>query len=80
ETFYQEALAMRKELLGDRHPQVARTLNYLAELYLRQGRNELAEPLLQEALAIAEEGFRADHPLNAKIRKNLKSIERSSPE
>jgi tetratricopeptide (TPR) repeat protein len=52
EPLQQQALAMRKQLLGDEHLDVGDSLNNLALLYNHQGRYGEAEPLFQEALAI----------------------------
>ncbi len=49
---YEEALALRRKLLGPRHSDVARTLNGLAAVRLAQGRFPEAEALSRNALAI----------------------------
>ncbi|MFN9735301.1 MAG: tetratricopeptide repeat protein, partial [Microcystis sp.] len=71
---YQEALALRKELLGERHPDVADSLSDLANLYNLQGRYELAEPLHQEALALRKELLGERHPDVASSLNNLASL------
>jgi tetratricopeptide (TPR) repeat protein len=48
----EEALEIRKRILGDRHLGVTNSLNYLALLYERQGRYEKAEPLYLRALEL----------------------------
>ncbi|MBM7115770.1 CHAT domain-containing tetratricopeptide repeat protein [Archangium primigenium] len=57
----EHALALRKEILGDAHPDVASCLNLLGELYLRQGDMAHAEQVLVRALAIRESVFGQDH-------------------
>jgi eukaryotic-like serine/threonine-protein kinase len=47
-----EALAMRRQVLGNEDPKVAITLVELARSYVDRGRGGDAEPLLREALAI----------------------------
>jgi tetratricopeptide (TPR) repeat protein len=51
---FEQALAMREQALGEEHPDVAASLNNLAELYRAQGRYVDAEPLYERAVAIWE--------------------------
>ena len=62
EPLFQEALAMRQRLLGAAHPDVATSLNNLANLYYSQRRYAVAEPLLQEALAMQKWLLGPEHP------------------
>jgi tetratricopeptide (TPR) repeat protein len=62
EPLYIEALEMRKELLGDRHPHVATSLVNLGTLYKSQGQYEAAEPLYLEALQMRKELLGDRHP------------------
>jgi tetratricopeptide (TPR) repeat protein len=55
EPLFQEALGIRREQLGDRHPLVALSLNNLAALYNNQGRYDEAEPLYQQSLELSRE-------------------------
>ena len=48
----QQALAIREKALGPDHPDVAASLNNLADLYLQQGRYADAVPLAQRSLAV----------------------------
>ena len=50
----EEALTIRREILGDGHPDVAAAQTDLAELLIRTGEYQLASELLQSALAISE--------------------------
>lgn len=50
----QRALAIYEQVLGQEHPDVATSLNGLADLYLSQKNYSQAEPLYQRALAIRE--------------------------
>src|ERR1700733_9551730 len=50
----ERALALREKALGPNHPDVANSLNNLAELYRVQGAYARAEPLLARALDIRE--------------------------
>jgi tetratricopeptide (TPR) repeat protein len=63
---------MRKQLLGEAHPDVATSLNNLAALYMtRRGANE-AEPLYQEALVDAPKRSLGEaHPAVATSLNNL---------
>jgi tetratricopeptide (TPR) repeat protein len=69
--FYSDRdLAISEKALGPEHPDVARGLNNLAELYRTQGKYEQAEPLWKQALVIYEKLFGHDHPTTAIIREN----------
>jgi serine/threonine protein kinase/Tfp pilus assembly protein PilF len=57
----EEALALRRRVLGERHPEVAVTLVELGRLYGDQGFYRRAEPLLREALAIRRRALGDDH-------------------
>jgi tetratricopeptide (TPR) repeat protein len=62
EPLYKRALAVREQALGPDHPDVAVSLNNLAELYRAQGHYADAEPLHKRALAIREKALGPDHP------------------
>ena len=49
---YEQALAIRKAVLGERHPDTAASLNNLAVLLQAQGDYAAAKPLYEQALAI----------------------------
>ncbi|OKH13438.1 tetratricopeptide repeat protein, partial [[Limnothrix rosea] IAM M-220] len=51
-----------KELLGDRHPSVATSLNNLAGLYVTQGKFTKAESFRLQCLEIELETLGQDHP------------------
>ena len=52
EPLYRQALEIRKEALGEGHPDYATSLNNLALLYLAMGDYARAEPLFRQALEI----------------------------
>src|SRR6202521_4695264 len=70
----ERALAIREKALGPDHPDVAQSLNNLAELYDNQGRNGETEPLYKRALAIREKALGPDHPLVAQSLNNLAGL------
>ena len=74
EPLYEEALSIDREALGDKHPNVANSLNSLAMLYQAQGHYEQAEPLLKEALSIRREALGDKHPEVASSLNNLASL------
>jgi CHAT domain-containing protein/Flp pilus assembly protein TadD len=76
EPLFQESLALRREQLGDRHPDVAQSLNNLANLYYDQGRYGEAEPLHQESLALHREQLGDRHPHVATSFNNLAELYR----
>ena len=62
EILYLEALAIRREQLGDNHPNTAQSISNLASLYYHQGRYSEAESLHKQALTIRREQLGYDHP------------------
>ena len=56
------ALAMFENLLGPDHPDVATSVNNLAQLYRTQGRYAEAERLFKRALTINEKALGPAHP------------------
>jgi tetratricopeptide (TPR) repeat protein len=67
----EQALAIRKQQLGDNHPLTAQSLNNLAGLYESQGRYSEAEPLYKQALAIRKQQLGDNHPDTATSLNNL---------
>ena len=66
---YQRALPVARQALevaenngGPEHPDVATSLNWLADIYRKQSQYAQAEPLFQRALRIREEQLGAQHP------------------
>jgi CHAT domain-containing protein len=74
EPLLKQALTIRKQKLGDNHPDTAASLNNLAELYRVQGRYSEAEPLYKEALAISKQQLGDNHPLTVAILNNLAAL------
>jgi len=68
---FQRSLAIKEQVLGANHPDVAATLNNLALLYQAQGQYGQAEPLLQRSLVILEQALGANHPNVATALNNL---------
>jgi len=71
------SLSLRENVLGPMHPDVATSLNYLAELYRAQGAYTKAEPLYLRALAIREKILGAGHPDVATSLNNLAELYRA---
>ncbi len=65
------ALAIREKVLGPEHPELVRSLNDLAGLYLAQGDYARAEPLYARALGIREKALGPEHPEVARSLQNL---------
>jgi CHAT domain-containing protein/tetratricopeptide (TPR) repeat protein len=70
-------LAIREKALGTDHPDVAQSLNSLANLYFNQSRYADAEPLYQRSLAIYEKALGPGHPEVANSLNNLAELYRS---
>nr|WP_232224256.1 tetratricopeptide repeat protein [Mastigocladopsis repens] len=77
EPLYQQALELRKRLLGEEHPDVAQSLNNLAYLYRSQGRYIEAEPLYQQALELRKRLLGEEHLDVAQSLNNLANLYRS---
>jgi tetratricopeptide (TPR) repeat protein len=71
EPLYQRALHIRGQQLGAEHPDVAFSLNGLANLYREQGKYVEAEPLYQRALRIREQQLGPEYPRVATALNNL---------
>ncbi len=76
EPLFRRALRIREQQLGSEHPQVADTLNKLAELCHEQGKYAEAEPLYQRALRIREQQLGPEHPDMASPLNNLAELYR----
>ena len=74
EPLVERALRIDEAVHGPRHPDVAGSLNNLAELYQAQGKYEEAEPLYQHALGIREEVLGPRHPDVAGSLNNLAEL------
>lgn len=62
ETLYLQALFLREQVLGASHPDNARTLTLLADLYQNHHRYDGAERLYLRALNVSQEGLGESHP------------------
>ncbi len=71
ESLYRQALAIREQVLGQEHPDVAESLNGLGELYDHQGKYAQAESVYQQALALRERALGSQHPYVAESLNNL---------
>ena len=77
EPLYLRALSIRERQLGPDHPDIATSLNNLAELYSYQGKYSEAEFLYMRALQITERRLGADHPNTARVLNNLAGLYKS---
>ena len=50
---YEHALEIREKFFGPKHPDVATSLNYIAELYFLEGKYSKVESLIDRALLSA---------------------------
>lgn len=74
EQLHDEGLAMKEELLGSSHPSVAISLSGLAELYVVQGRQKDAKPVLVRALKILRSTMGDEHPQTQFVQEQLDSL------
>ena len=77
ERFLERALAIREKALGRAHPDLATSLNHLAELYSIQGQYAKAEPLYKRSLAICEKALGPEHPTVARSLENYALVLRT---
>ena len=73
-----KALEVAEENVGPYHPDVAASLNNLAELYRTQGHYAQAEPLYKRSLKIVEEALGPNHPSVANSLGNLAGLYRAT--
>ena len=68
---YEEAIALTREVYGERHPHVAVRLENLGNVYMRQGEFDKTNALLDEVLAIRESAYGKDSAPAARTRFNM---------
>ena len=61
ESLLKQALAIREQLFGAIHPDVAQSMQVLAFLYRLRGQFEQAEPLFRQAIAIRKQTLGPEH-------------------
>jgi tetratricopeptide (TPR) repeat protein len=72
-SFYNQSLAIRTELLGEKHLDVSDSFNNIALLHSKEGNYKNAETLLKKALNIRKEVLKEGHPRIASSLNNLAS-------
>jgi tetratricopeptide (TPR) repeat protein len=73
----EQAMAIRRETLGERHPSYATSLNNLAGLYGAMGRHAEAQPLYLQATEISRTALGERHPDYATSLNNLAELYRA---
>jgi tetratricopeptide (TPR) repeat protein len=68
---FEQALALRKELLGEKHHDSANSLNNLAHFYQDMGEYGRARPLYEQTLTVYKEILGEKHPHYANSLNNL---------
>ena len=78
EVLLRKALEVRQQVLEANHPDTARTLNALGEVYLSQEyHSDEVESMLQQALAIRQQLLGAEHPDVAQTLYNMANLYRA---
>ncbi len=72
--YYEQALAIRRQVLGDQHPDTALSLNNLGFLLHAQGDFSAAQLYFEQALAIRRQVLGDQHPDTAQSLNNLANI------
>jgi len=70
----QQALAVRKKILGEAQPEYAQSLSNLAQLYAGQGDYAKALPLAQQAVELTKNALGQEHPGYAHSLNNLAQL------
>ena len=73
----EQCLSIARERLGEKHPDVAISLNNLGLLYYSQERYQEAEPLLLQALQLRKKLLGEEHPKVATSLNNLAALYRA---
>jgi CHAT domain-containing protein/Tfp pilus assembly protein PilF len=71
-----EALALRRKILGEKHPDVAESANVLGLLSQELGEHSRARSLFEQALALIKEVQGEKHPVYAASLNNLAMLDR----
>ncbi len=66
--------AIREQIWGHTHPDIANSLNSFAKLYEKQKKYAKANLLYQRALAIAEQALGPEHPNTQTVRGNYEDL------
>ena len=74
EPLYEQALQLRRDVLGETHPSTLVSLNNLAGLYESQGRYGEAEPLYEQALQLRRDVLGETHPSTLVSLNNLAGL------
>jgi tetratricopeptide (TPR) repeat protein len=74
--YLEQALAIYREVLGEKHPDTATSLNNLGMLLQAMGDYAGARLYFEQALAILEEALPPEHPYIQLVRKNLEEVKR----
>jgi tetratricopeptide (TPR) repeat protein len=74
--YYEKALEIRKKVLGEEHPDTARSLNNLAMLCFDENKIKEAANYMRKALAIYRKVFGDEHPDTKTVMGNLEAIEK----
>jgi tetratricopeptide (TPR) repeat protein len=74
EPLYREALEIYRHVVGEQHPDYARSLNNLGFLYYSMGRDAEAEPLYRQALEVFLNVLGPQHPLSKTCQTNYDAL------
>jgi tetratricopeptide (TPR) repeat protein len=74
--YYEQALAIRRKVLGEEHPDTATSLNNLGRLLEDMGDYAGARPYFEQALAICRKVLGKEHPDTRIARENLERLKK----
>ena len=77
---YEQALAINREIYGEKHPSVARDLNSLAVAWNALGKHKKAIGLFKKVLAILTDVLGLEHPITQTVAENLQQAQEAAGE
>ena len=72
--YYEQALEIRRKVLGEEHPDTATSLNNMAILCFYEGNLQMAETFMKRAFMIYDKILGSQHPDTESARNSLEVI------
>ncbi|MCX6584606.1 MAG: tetratricopeptide repeat protein [Candidatus Aminicenantes bacterium] len=69
--YHERALAIRKKISGELHPDVATSLNNLGATYFQMGQKDKARQYLEKAYALFKQFYGDEHPSTKTVKEWL---------
>ena len=72
--YYEQALAIRRQVLGDQHPDTATSLWWMGHILMTEGKLVEAQPYYEQAFAIYLLRLGPNHPDTQAVRSTLEQL------